>query len=122
MTRLTHIGAQFQQHLDGMALSPGSRGMERGVVLLVLHIHVSSATNKAVDAVSVAWGGGGGMYTINIKMNYEHSSEEYHVHCLYCIAERFGGKLNMVVNNCLHGYQIKSVNAIFLTCIINIIW
>ena len=63
---VTHIGPQFQQHLDSMALSPGGRSMERSVVLLVLHIHISSATNKAVDAVSVAWeggcvGGGGGM-------------------------------------------------------------
>ena len=57
---MTHIGSQFQQHLDGMALSPSGRSMERGVVLLVLHIHISSATNKAVDAVSVSWEGRGG--------------------------------------------------------------
>ena len=54
---VTHICSQFQQHLDGMALSPGSRSMERSVVLLVLDIHVSSTANKAVDAVSVAWEG-----------------------------------------------------------------
>ena len=73
---LTHIGAQFQQHLDGMALSPSSSGMERGVVLLVLHIHISSVTNKAVDAVSVAWegmcvcvcGGGGGWNGEGLKL------------------------------------------------------
>ena len=64
---VTHIGPQFQQHLDSMALSPSGRGMERGVVLLVLHIHISSATNKAVDAVSVAWEGGGGMEWGGVK-------------------------------------------------------
>ena len=53
----THICSQFQQHLDGMALSPSGGSMERGVVLLVLDIHISSTANKAVDAVSVAWEG-----------------------------------------------------------------
>ena len=74
---MTHIGPQFQQHLDGMALSPGSSSMERGVVLLVLHIHISSATNKAVDAVSVAWEGvcmcvwrGGGGGGVKVKEEY----------------------------------------------------
>ena len=60
-TCMTHIDPQFKQHLDGMALmSPGGCGMEQGVVLLVLHIHISSTTNKAVDAVSVTWEGWNG--------------------------------------------------------------
>ena len=59
----THIGSQFQQHLDSMALSSSGCSMEWGIVLLVLHIHISFTTNQGVDAVSVACvcvhGGGG---------------------------------------------------------------